>query len=44
MPLKRRKKHIIKADKWEIEDEQDDELPVAIFPSKGKEKILVDEE
>lgn len=44
MPLKCRKKHIIRANEKEIEDEQDDEPPVAVFPIKDKEKVLTDEE
>ena len=44
MPLKCRKKHIIRADEKEIKDEQDDEPLVAVLPSKDKEKALIDEE
>ena len=36
--------HIIKADEYETEDEHDDEPLVAVFPSKGMEKVLTDEE
>lgn len=44
MPLKCRNKHIIKADEEETEDEQDDEPLVAVFLSKGDQKVQTNEE
>ena len=44
VPPKWKGKHIIKNKEEETENEQDDEPSVLIFPSKGKEKVLIDED
>ena len=43
MPSKLIKKHIIKDNDEETEDEPDEKPSVVMFPSKGKDKVLIEE-